>query len=275
MSDESLVEIKASRGISGLRIPELWQYRDLLYLFAWRDIKIRYKQTFFGVAWALLQPALLMILFTLFLGKLARVPSDGIPYAPFVYAALVPWTLFAQAMTGASNSLVEGRDLVSKVYFPRLLLPLAAIASFMLDFAISFLLLIVLMVVYSIEPTPAIIWLPLFVILALMTALAAGVWLSALNAKYRDVKYALPFLVQVWLFLSPVVYPTGLVPERWQLLYALNPMAGVVEGFRWTLLSTEAPRFGILVVSTVVVILALAVGLFYFKSAERTIADVI
>src|SRR5580658_4915277 len=214
---------------------ELWAYRELLYFFVWRDIKIRYKQTAIGAAWAVLQPLLTMLVFSLFFGKLAHIPSDGIPYPIFFYSALLPWMYFAAALQNATNTIVENQRMITKVYFPKLLLPLSAVLSGLVDFAISFLMFIVLMVYYGIRPGVSIVWLPAFLLFAILTALGVGLWLSALNAVYRDVRYVLPFLVQFWMFASPVVYASTLVPARWRSLYGVNPMVGVIEGFRWSL----------------------------------------
>jgi lipopolysaccharide transport system permease protein len=267
--------IRSGRGWTSLRLGELWEYRELLYFLVWRDVKVRYKQTVFGASWAIIQPFLLMVVFSVFLGKLANVPSDGLPYPIFAYTALVPWTLFASSLAAASASLVGGGGLVSKVYFPRLLLPLASVGSYLLDFVVAMTLLVGMMLWYDIYPGAALAWLPAFVALALVCALGAGVWLSALNVRYRDVRYAVPFLVQIWLFASPVAYPAGEVPERWQTVYGLNPMAGVVEGFRFALLGQEAPPAGMVAISAAVAVALLAGALVYFRRVERTFADVI
>ena len=218
-----------------LPFDELWNYRELLYFFIWRDIKVRYKQTAIGAAWAVLQPLLTMLVFSLFFGRLAHIPSDGLPYPIFYYCALLPWMYYAAALQNATNTIVDNQRLITKVYFPRLILPLSSVLSGMVDFGISFLMLIVMMIYYGIRPTAAVLWIPAFLLLAVLTALGVGLWLSALNALYRDVKYVLPFLVQFWMFASPVAYPSSLVPEKWRWLYGLNPMAGVIEGFRWSL----------------------------------------
>jgi lipopolysaccharide transport system permease protein len=271
----STVIIRPSRGWIRFDLHGLWEYRELLYFLVWRDVKVRYKQTALGAAWAVLQPFLLMVVFSVFLGRLAGVPSESLPYPIFVYAALLPWTLFAQSLSGASDSLVGSANLVSKVYFPRLALPVAAVGSFLLDFVIAFPLLVGMMVFYGVYPTGNVIWLPVLTLQALITALAVGVWLAALNVRYRDVRYAVPFFIQLWLFATPVAYPSSLVPEEWQVILGLNPMAGVVEGFRWALLGTE-PRPGMLLaVSTAVTLLVFFGGLVYFSRMERTFADVI
>ena len=234
--------IRPASGWVAINLIELWEYRELLYFLTWRDIKVRYKQTVLGAAWAVIQPFGMMLVFTVFFGRLVGVPSDGLPYPIFAYTALLPWQLFSRALTDASTSLVINERLITKVYFPRLLIPLSAVLASLVDFAIAFVLLLGMMVFYGIVPTGSVLMLPLFVLLALMTALGIGFWLSALNAQYRDVRYTLPFLTQFWLFATPVVYPSSLVPEQWRLLYGLNPMTGVVEGFRWALLGkTGAP----------------------------------
>jgi lipopolysaccharide transport system permease protein len=270
-----VIHIGARRAFSGANLRELWDYRELLYFLTWRDVKIRYKQTAFGGAWAVLQPLLLMGVFAVFLGKLARVPSAGLPYPIFVYAALVPWTLFAQSLVAASESLTRGAALVSKVYFPRLLLPIGAATALVFDFCISMALLFAMMLAYGITPTADALWLPALVLLSWLTALGVGIWLAALNVRYRDVRQAVPFLVQVWLFLSPVAYPSSLVPENWRWLYGLNPIVGVVEGFRWALLGAGSTPSGLILASAVVTIAVLAGGLIYFQRTERTFADII
>lgn len=267
--------IRPSKGWSSLQLRELWEYRELLYFLTWRDIKVRYKQTVLGAAWAVIQPFFMMVVFSLFFGLLARVPSDGIPYPIFVYSALLPWQLFAHALAETSNSLVANERLITKVYFPRLVVPISAVLAGLVDFAIAFLILLVMMGYYGIYPRLAILTLPLFILLAVMTALGVGLWLSALNVQYRDVRYTLTFLTQFWLFATPVAYPSSLVPEPWRALYGLNPMAGVVEGFRWALLGrTEAPGI-LLAVSGPMVLLLLISGLYYFRRMEDTFADVV
>lgn len=269
------VLIRPIRGIAGLRLAEIWRFRELLTFLIWRDVQVRYKQTLFGAAWAVLQPLLLMTVFWVFLGRLANVPSEGVPYTIFAFAALVPWTLFAQSVQGSTLSLVGSANLVSKVYFPRLLLPMASVGSYLIDFLIAFALLIGMMAIYGTTPTGAIVWLPAFILLAIAAALAVGFTLAALNARYRDIQYAVPFLVQVWLFLSPVAYPSSLVKGDWAIVYGLNPMAGVVEGFRWALLGLEAPRTGLLIASVAVTIVGLIASVLFFQTAERKFADVI
>jgi lipopolysaccharide transport system permease protein len=254
---------------------ELWAYRELLAFLVWRNIKIRYKQTVLGAAWALLQPLLTMVVFSFFFGRLAGLPSEGAPYPLFVLAALVPWTFFANAVTQAGNSLVEHERMITKIYFPRLYLPLAAVLSGLLDFAVAFTLLVGLLLWYGIVPTAAIWTLPLFVLIAALAALAAGVWLATVNVQFRDVRYVIPFLIQFWLFVTPIAYPSRLVPEAWRALYGLNPMAGVVEGFRWALLGQADLHLGLLTVSVITVFGLLLGGLYYFRRVEQTFADVI
>ncbi|HXA78367.1 MAG TPA: ABC transporter permease [Candidatus Acidoferrales bacterium] len=254
---------------------ELWSYRELLYFFVWRDIKIRYKQTAIGAAWAVLQPFLTMLVFSLFFGRLAHIPSGGLPYPVFYYSALLPWMYFAAALQNATNTIVENQRLITKVYFPRLALPLSAVLSGLVDFGVAFGMFLVLMVYYGIRPGAAVLWLPVFLLLAILTALGVGLWLSALNAIYRDVRYVMPFLVQFWLFASPVVYASSLVPVKWRWLYGLNPMAGVIEGFRWSLTGRGDPPGRLICVSAGVVIVVLFGGIGYFQKMETTIADVV
>jgi lipopolysaccharide transport system permease protein len=254
---------------------ELWSSRELLYFFVWRDIKIRYKQTAIGAAWAVLQPLLTMLVFSLFFGRLAHIPSGGLPYPVFYYSALLPWMYFAAALQNATNTIVENQRLITKVYFPRLTLPLSAVVSGLVDFGVSFLMFLVIMAYYRIKPGAAMLWLPLFLLLAVLTALGVGLWLSALNAMYRDVRYVLPFLVQFWMFASPVAYASSLVPARWRWLYGLNPMAGVIEGFRWSLTGRGDPPGRMFVVSALVVVAVLLSGVGYFQKMETTVADVV
>ena len=251
---------------------ELWRYRELLVFFATRDIKVRYKQTVLGAAWAILQPVLTMAVFSIFFGRLARMPSGDVPYPIFVFCALLPWQLFAYALVHSSNSLVENAQTIKKVYFPRLIIPFASVITGLVDFAIASIVLVVLMLWYGIVPEWTILMLPGFTLLAVTAALAVGLWLSALNVKYRDVRYALHFLAQFWLFVTPVAYPSSLVPERWQLLYGVNPMAGVVDGFRWALLG-EAPPGPLVVMSVATTAMLLIGGMFYFRRMERSFAD--
>jgi lipopolysaccharide transport system permease protein len=258
-----------------LQLGELWEYRELLYFLVWRDIKVRYKQTALGAAWAVMQPLFMMLVFSLFFGRLAKVPSDGIPYPVFTFCALIPWQLFANALTESSNSLIGNQNLITKVYFARLVIPIAAVLSGLVDFLIAFGILIAMMLFYGIVPGPAILVLPGFILLAVLTALAVGLWLSALNVQYRDVRYTMNFLVQFWLFATPVAYPSSIVPETWRALYGLNPMAGVVEGFRWALLGKSAPPSAMLLVSVFVVLALLVGGLYYFRRMEQEFADIV
>jgi lipopolysaccharide transport system permease protein len=254
---------------------ELWDYRELIYFFVWRDVKIRYKQTAIGVAWAVLQPLLTMAVFSLFFGKLARIPSDGLPYPIFYYSALLPWTYFSTALQNTTNTIVDNQRLITKVYFPRLALPLSSVVSGLVDFGVSFLIFVLMMVYYGIRPTAALFWLPAFLLLAVLTALGVGLWLAALNAIYRDVKYVLPFLVQIWMFASPVAYPSSLVPLQWRWRYGLNPMSGVIEGFRWSLTGRGHAPGTMFFVSFLVVIIILISGVGYFQKMETTVADVV
>lgn len=269
-----VLRIEASQGWVALRLKELWEFRELLYFLVWRDIKVRYKQTALGAAWAVLQPVMTMLVFSVFFGKLAKLPSDGVPYPVFAFAALLPWQLFAFALTESANSLVGSQNLIKKVYFPRLVVPLASVLAGLVDFGIAFVVLLVLMFHYGIVPTAAVVFLPLFILLAVATALSVGLWLSALNVQFRDVRYTIPFLTQFWMFATPVAYPSSLVPEKWRMWLGLNPMAGVVEGFRWALLGTSHSPGGLLWVSILVVIVLLIGGLAYFRRMESTFADV-
>jgi lipopolysaccharide transport system permease protein len=267
--------IKPTKGWACLKLREVWEYRELLYFLIWRDVKVRYKQTVLGAAWAIIQPFFTMVVFSIFFGNLAKVPSDGIPYPIFAYTALLPWTLFVHALTESSNSLVANQNLITKVYFPRLVVPLAAVLSGLVDFAIAFVMLLGMMLYYHIVPTMAVIMLPIFVFLAVVTALSVGLWLSALNVQYRDVRYTIPFLTQFWMFVTPIAYPSSLVPEFWRPLYGLNPMAGVVEGFRWALLGRVEVPGVLLLVSSGAVIVLLVSGLYYFRRMEKSFADVV
>ena len=269
------ITVRPSSGWVALRFGELWDYRELFYFLTWRDIKVRYKQTAFGAAWAVLQPFATMVVFSLFFGSLAGIPSGDVPYPVFAFAALVPWTFFATAVALAGNSLVEQERILAKVYFPRLIVPAAAVLACLVDFAIAFVVLLLMMLVYGIVPSVAILTLPFFVLLAALAALAVSLWLSALNVLYRDVRYVIPFLVQLWLFVSPVAYPSSLVPEPWDAIYNLNPMAGVIDGFRWALLSEAEPPGPMLAVSVLATGALLVGGLLYFRRMERAFADVV
>ena len=267
--------IEPSRGWVSLRLRALWRSRELLYFLIWRDVKVRYKQTLLGAAWAILQPLLTMVVFSIFFGKLARMPSDGVPYPLFAYVALVPWTFFANGLTLASNSLVANQTLLRKVYFPRLVIPVSAVAAGLIDFGIAFVVLLGLAARYGVPLTVNMIWLPALVLLALVTALGVGLWFAALNVLYRDIQYVVPFLVQVWLYATPIVYPSSLVPERWRTLYAINPMVGVVEGFRWALLGTGTAPGPMILVSGIAAVVTLIGGMFFFRRMEKTFSDVV
>ena len=269
------LRIAPSHGLLNLRLREVWEYRELLYFFVWRDIKVRYKQTAIGAAWAVLQPFMTMVVFSLFFGRLAKIPANGLPYPVFYYCALLPWIYFAGALQSATNVVVEQQRVITKIYFPRVVLPISAVLGGLVDFAISFVVLLALMAYYGIAPTAATLWLPAFLILAILTALGVGLWLSALNAFYRDVRYVVPFLVQFWMFASPVAYPSSLVPEKWQWLYGLNPMAGVIEGFRWALTGQGLPPGPMMLASAAAVFVVLISGLIYYRAMEGSIADVV
>jgi lipopolysaccharide transport system permease protein len=267
------VRIEPPRSWLELRLPEVWDYRELLYFFVWRDVKIRYKQTVIGIAWVILQPLLTMGVFTLFFGRLAKLPSQGLPYPVFYFAALVPWTYFSYALQSATNVVVENQRVITKVYFPRLVLPFSAVLSGLVDFAIGFVVLAILTLAYDIRPTVAALWLPFLLLLAILTALGVGLWMSALNALYRDVRFVMPFVVQFWMFASPVAYPSTLVPERWRWLYGLNPMAGVIDGFRWALTGHGQPPGPVMLASAAMVVVVLVGGLFFFQRMESAVAD--
>ena len=270
-----VIRIEPSRGWVSLQLKELWAYRELLYFLIWRDVKVRYKQTALGVGWAVIQPVTTMIVFSVFFGRLGKIPSDGIPYPIFAYAALVPWTFFAQGMGQASNSLVGSANLIKKVYFPRLSVPIASVTSGIIDFSIAFVILLGMMLYYGILPTLNVIWLPCLLVLTVVTSLGVSLWLSALNVQFRDVRHVLPFLIQLWFFATPVAYPSSLLSEPWRTLYSLNPMVGVVEGFRWALLGTETAPGLMLIVSSLTALALLVGGAFYFRRLEKTFADVI
>jgi lipopolysaccharide transport system permease protein len=269
------VIIEPANSWFSLRLKELWDYRELLYFFIWREIKVRYKQTVLGASWALLQPILTMVIFSVIFGRLANLDSEGIPYPVFTYAALLPWQLFSRALGDASGSLVGAQSMITKVYFPRLFLPMAAVLSGLVDFAIAFVVMLGLMLFYGITPTLAILTLPFFLLLAVITAMAVGMWLSALNVKYRDVKYVTPFLIQLWLYGTPIAYSAQLIPEQFRTIYGLNPMAGVVNGFRWALLGQEASLDPLLLPSIIMVLVLFISGLIYFQRTEQTFADVV
>jgi lipopolysaccharide transport system permease protein len=270
-----IVRIRPSAGWRSLDLAEFWRYRELLWFLAVRDIKLRYKQTMLGVAWAVIQPLLTMIIFSIFFGRLGGIPSDGIPYPLFALCALLPWQLFAYALTQASNSVVSQQRLITKVYFPRLIVPVSSVLSGLMDFGVAFFLLLAMMVWYGVTPGWAVVTVPAFVMLAVATALAVGLWLAALNVQYRDFRYTIPFLTQFWMFASPVAYPSSLVPEAWRPLYGLNPMAGVIEGFRWALVNKADPSWELLAVSAAAVAVLLTGGLYYFRRMEKRFADLV
>ena len=275
MSSETIKIIKAKQGLGSIDFKELWQYRELFWFLALRDILVRYKQAVIGIAWALIQPILTMIVFSAIFGYLAKLPSDGVPYPVMVYTALLPWQFFAHAMSSSSQSVVANTGIVQKIYFPRLIIPTSAVISGFIDFCVSFVVLMGMMVWYRIIPTGNIIFLPVFLLLAFMSALAVGLWLSALNVEFRDVFYIIPFLVQAGQYLSPVAYSSSIIPQKFIYLYSLNPMAGVIDGFRWSLLGTAAPNWYCIGISFVSVLAILISGLYYFKKMEKTFADII
>jgi lipopolysaccharide transport system permease protein len=270
-----VIRIEPTRGWVALQLKELWAYREMLGFLIWRDIKVRYKQTALGAAWAIIQPISTMIIFSLFFGRLGKIPSDGIPYPIFAYTALVPWSFFAQGLTQASNSLVGSANLIKKVYFPRLAVPIAAVTSGLVDLALAFMVLLGMMLYFGIVPGIKILWLPLLLLLTLTTSLGVSLWLSALNVHFRDVRHIIPFLTQLWMFATPIAYPSSLLSEPWRTLYSLNPMVGVVEGFRWALLGTETAPGPMVIVSSLAALAILVSGTFYFRRLEKTFADVI
>jgi lipopolysaccharide transport system permease protein len=275
LSNETVTLIRPSKGWISLRLLDVWKYRELLYFLIWRDIKVRYKQTIIGAAWAIIQPFFTMVVFSLFFGWLAKIPSDGIPYPIFSFAALVPWTFFANGLSQSSDSLVSSANLIKKVYFPRLAIPVAAVLSGIVDFMLAFSVLLGMMFFYGIIPTWNIVWLPAFLILTLITSLGVGLWLSAMNVQFRDVRYTVPFLIQFWLFSTPIAYPSSMLSEPWRTIYGINPMVGVVEGFRWALLGTNTAPGPIIIVSSMAGFIILISGAFYFRRMEKTFADVV
>ncbi|MEJ2684987.1 MAG: ABC transporter permease [Candidatus Sulfobium sp.] len=270
-----MIRIQPSRGWKSVKLKELFEYRELLYFLIWRDIKVRYKQTVLGAAWAVIQPFFTMVVFTIFFGRLAKIPSDGIPYPIFSYAALVPWTFFANGLNQGSNSLVSSANLIKKVYFPRLAIPVASVSAGIVDFVLAFIVLLVMMFYYGIFPTAHVVWLPAFLLLALITSLGVSLWFSAMNVQFRDVRYVIPFLTQIWLFATPIAYPSSLLSEPWRTIYGINPMVGVVEGFRWALLGTNTAPGPAIAVSSMVSIAILVTGAFYFSYMEKTFADIV
>lgn len=273
--EKERIVLRPSSGWSSLELGDIWKYRELLFFLTWRELKVRYQQTLLGAAWAIIQPLMQMIVFTFIFGGIARMSSEGIPYPIFSYTALLPWGLFAKSLTDAGRSMVMNRSMITKIYFPRLIIPISSVFSGLVDFAIAFVILLGLMVYYHITPTRAILLLPAFMLLAIVAALGVGLWLSAMNVQYRDVGHVLPFLTQFWMFVTPVIYPASRIPAKWQLLYSLNPMTGVVEGFRWALLGTSGAPTSMMAVSAAISVILLIGGLFYFRRMERTFADMI
>jgi len=269
------IRLQPSNGWRALNLREFWQYRELLYFLSWRDIKVRYKQTVLGALWAILQPFLTMLVFSVFFGSLAKMPSDGIPYPIFAFAALVPWTFFSNGLTQSGNSLIQSAGMRSEEHFPRLIVPISSILSGVVDFLFAFLVLIGLMFWYGIVPTANVVWLPFLLLLAFGTALGVGLWLSAMNVQFRDVRYTIPFLAQFWLFATPIAYPSSLLSEPWRTIYGINPMVGVVEGFRWALLGTATAPGPLIIVSALTMLTILITGMFYFRRMESTFADVV
>lgn len=274
-SRDQILILRPTRGWGSLNLGEVWKYRELVYFLTWRDLKVRYKQTALGAAWAVLQPFLSMVVFSVLFGRLLGMPSDDVPYPVFSYTALLPWGVFSKALNDAGRSLVTNRAMITKIYFPRLVIPLASVLSGVVDFLIAFVVLLGMMWYYNISPTANIWALPLLLLLALVTALGVGLWLSALNVLYRDIGYVIPFLTQLWFYLTPIVYPTSKIPGGWQLVYAMNPLVGVVEGFRWALLDTSHAPGPMIIVSAVIALLLLVSGMFYFRRMERTFADMV
>src|SRR5712692_84461 len=270
-----VLRIEPSKGWISLKLRELWEYRELLYFLIWRDVKVRYKQTVLGASWAIIQPFFSMVVFSLFFGQLAKIPSDGVPYPIFSYTALVPWTFFANGLNQAPNKLVGSANLINKVYFPRLAIPIAAVLSGIVDFVLAFIVLLGMMLYYGIIPTLNVLWLPLFLLLALVTSLGVGLWLSALNVEYRDVRYVVPFITQFWMLATPIAYPSSLLHQPWRTIYGLNPMVGVVEGFRWALLRTNSAPGPMIAVSSAAAVVILITGAFYFRRMEKTFADIV
>lgn len=267
--------IKPSSGWLSLNLKEVWAYRELLFLLAWRDVSVRYKQSIVGIGWAIIQPLMTMFIFTIIFGTFAKLPSDGLPYPVFTYCALLPWNYFARSLGDSSDSLVGSSNLVTKVYFPRLILPLSKVFAGLIDFSLAFMILVGMMIWYRVTPTAGIFMLPVFMLVAMVSALGVGLWLTALNVKYRDVKFIVPFLTQFWMYASPVAYSTSIIPQKWQWLYGLNPMVGVIEGFRWALLGKTAPNTEMMAVSLSILVVVLLSGLIYFKKMEQSFADII
>lgn len=274
-TETPIIRIEPSKGWVSLKFREIWEYRELLYFLIWRDVKVRYKQTVLGIGWAIIQPFLTMVVFSIFFGKLAKMPSDGIPYPIFAYAGLVPWTFFSNGLSKGSNSLVSSSNLIKKIYFPRLIIPVSSVLSGLLDFILAFIILIGMMFYFGIFPGSKIMWIPLLLSLSLLTSLSVSLWLSAMNVQFRDVQYITPFLTQLWLFATPIAYPSSLLSEPWRTIYGLNPMVGVVEGFRWALLNTDTAPGPVIVVSSLVTVILLIGGALYFRRMEKSFADVV
>lgn len=275
VNNKLVYRVEPSKGWFSLRLKDIWEYRELLYFLVWRDVKVRYKQTALGAAWAIIQPFLTMVVFSIFFGRFAGIPSDKFPYPIFSYTALVPWSFFAHGLTNASNSLVNSSNLIKKVYFPRLVIPISAVLSGIIDFFIAFIVLIGMMFYFGIVPTMNIVWLPLFLLLSLVTSLGVSLWLSAMNVQFRDVRYTIPFITQFWLFATPVAYPSSLLSEPWRTIYGINPMVGVIEGFRWALLGIDTAPGPTIGISSLIALFLLLSGAFYFRRMERTFADVV
>ena len=269
------IRIQPSSGWGSLNLDELWAHRELVYFLTWRDVKVRYKQTALGAIWAIIQPIMTMAVFALFFGRLAKVPSDGVPYPLFAFTALVPWMFFSNGLTQASNSLVHNANLLTKVYFPRLAIPISTVMAGALDFVLSFVVLVAFVAYYGITPTANVVWLPLFALLALVTSLGVGLWAAAINVQFRDVRYTIPFLTQFWMFGTPVAYPSSLLPEPWRTVFGINPMVGVVEGFRWSLVGAKTAPGPIIALSSLVAVALLVSGAYYFRRMERTFADIV
>lgn len=274
LPDKPVVLIEASRGSLTVNLSDLWQYRDLFFILTLRDIKVRYKQTFLGVLWVVIQPLLMMLVFTLFFGRLAKIPSDGIPYPLFAYAGLLPWTFFSNALNSSGNSLVGNSSLITKVYFPRMIIPIAAVGAGLIDFGIAFALLVLLMFYYGVGFSPNILMLPILALLTALLAIGLGMWMSALNVKYRDIRYALPFLIQIWLFATPVIYPSSLIPENWRWLYRLNPLTGLIEGYRSAIFGKSFDFAG-LGISIFIILIILIYSAYTFRQMERSFADIV
>jgi lipopolysaccharide transport system permease protein len=270
-----IIRIRPSKGWVGLGLRDLWAYRELLYFLTWRDIKVRYKQTVLGASWAIIQPLFTMLLFTLFFGKLAQLPSDGIPYPIFAYAGLLPWTFFSNAVTNSGNSLVGSSNLITKVYFPRMIIPGAAVGAGLVDFAIAFVVLVGLMIYYGVALTTKLLALPFLLVLTTLLALGVGMWTSALNVRYRDIRYALPFVIQLWMFASPIIYPASLMPQKWRWVLRLNPLTGIIEGYRSSLLGRTPFDWPSLGISTMITLAILVYSAYSFRRMEKTFADIV